>query len=48
MATIKAFRGIRYNQMKVKIENVVAPPYDVISPEQQNGYYDRTHSMSSD
>ncbi len=41
MATIKAFRAIRYNQMKVKIENVVAPPYDVISPEQQNGYYDK-------
>ena len=41
MATIKAFRGIRYNQMKVKIENVVAPPYDVISPEQQNGYYEQ-------
>lgn len=39
MATIKAFRGIRYNQMKVTMANVVAPPYDVISPEQQNGYY---------
>ncbi len=39
MATIKAFRGIRYNQMKVPIADVVAPPYDVISPEQQNGYY---------
>ncbi len=41
MATIKAFRALRYNQMKVKMENVVAPPYDVISPEQQNGYYDK-------
>ncbi len=39
MATIKPFRGIRYNQMKVTLANVVAPPYDVISPEQQNGYY---------
>jgi uncharacterized protein (DUF1015 family) len=25
--------------MKVTMANVVAPPYDVISPEQQNGYY---------
>ncbi|NUN70070.1 MAG: DUF1015 domain-containing protein [Bacteroidetes bacterium] len=41
MATIRPFRGIRYNQMKTTIANVVAPPYDVISPEQQNGYYDK-------
>jgi uncharacterized protein (DUF1015 family) len=41
MATIRPFRGIRYNQMKVTIANVVAPPYDVITPEQQNGYYDK-------
>lgn len=39
MATIKPFKAIRYNQEKVKIENVIAPPYDVISPEQQDGYY---------
>jgi len=39
MATIRPFKGIRYNQMKVTMANVVAPPYDVISPEQQNGYY---------
>ncbi len=39
MAAIKPFRGIRYNQMKVTLANVVAPPYDVISPSQQNGYY---------
>lgn len=41
MATIRPFRGIRYNQLKTTIANVVAPPYDVISPEQQNGYYDK-------
>ncbi len=40
MATIKPFRGIRYNQTKVNINTVVAPPYDVITQEQQNGYYD--------
>lgn len=41
MATIKPFRAIRYNQNKVTMASVVAPPYDVISPEQQNGYYDK-------
>ena len=41
MATIKAFKAIRYNQNKVTMASVVAPPYDVISPEQQNGYYDK-------
>lgn len=39
MATVKPFKAIRYNQSKVSIASVVAPPYDVISPEQQNGYY---------
>ena len=41
MPTIKPFRGIRYNQSKVSIDAVVAPPYDVISPEQQNQLYDK-------
>ena len=34
MAIINPFRGIRYNSEKVgALETVVAPPYDVISPE---------------
>jgi len=41
MATLKPFKAIRYNQEKVKIGSVIAPPYDVISAEQQNGYYDK-------
>jgi uncharacterized protein (DUF1015 family) len=41
MPTIRPFRGIRYNQSKVSITTVVAPPYDVISPEQQNAYYEK-------
>jgi uncharacterized protein (DUF1015 family) len=40
MATIKPFRALRYNLQKVELEKVVAPPYDVISPDQQNGYYE--------
>ena len=39
MATIKPFRAYRYNQHKTNIATVVAPPYDVISPAQQDGYY---------
>ncbi len=40
MPTIIPFRGYRYNQSKVAISDVVAPPYDVISPEQQATLYD--------
>jgi uncharacterized protein (DUF1015 family) len=39
MATIRPFKAIRYNQSKISMANVVAPPYDVITPEQQDGYY---------
>ena len=35
--TVIPFRGLRYNATKVKgIENVIAPPYDVIKPEEQS------------
>ena len=40
MPIIRPFRGIRYNQSAVNINTVVAPPYDVISPEQQDQFYD--------
>lgn len=36
MATIRPFRGVRYNPAIVgDLQHVVSPPYDVISPEQQ-------------
>ncbi|HTR82212.1 MAG TPA: DUF1015 domain-containing protein [Bacteroidota bacterium] len=41
MLLIKPFRGIRYNQSNVNINTVVAPPYDVISPEQQDQLYNK-------
>lgn len=42
MGIIKALKGIRYNVAKVgKIEDVVAPPYDVIPPEMQEELYSR-------
>ncbi|MHB1127929.1 MAG: DUF1015 domain-containing protein [Bacillota bacterium] len=42
MATIIPFRGIRYNDLMVpNLAEVTTPPYDVISPEEQERYYDR-------
>lgn len=40
MPYLKPFRGIFYNPQKVDIAAVVAPPYDVISPSQQNELYE--------
>ncbi|MEA3560286.1 MAG: DUF1015 domain-containing protein [Candidatus Omnitrophota bacterium] len=40
MAKIYPFQGIRYHQEKIKdISKVVAPPYDIISREAQENYY---------
>lgn len=40
MAIIKPFRGLRYNQDVITdISAVVTPPYDVISPQEQERYY---------
>lgn len=39
MPQIEPFRGILYNSKKVNISTVVAPPYDVISPEMQDELY---------
>ena len=41
MPEIKPFRGLLYNQAAVRLDEVVAPPYDVISPEQQEALYSR-------
>lgn len=42
MAIVCPFRGVMYNQKKVgNLDDVVTPPYDVISPADQQGYYDR-------
>ena len=42
MAEIKPFRGIVYNQKRVKIEEVVSPPYDVISEEERKALAQRS------
>jgi uncharacterized protein (DUF1015 family) len=40
MATIVPFRGVLYNQKVISdLSQVVTPPYDVISPKEQDGYY---------
>jgi uncharacterized protein (DUF1015 family) len=40
MATITPFRGIVYNQEKAGgIGSLVCPPYDIISPQQQQDLY---------
>jgi uncharacterized protein (DUF1015 family) len=43
MAHIAPFRGVFYNQKKIRdLAKVVAPPYDVISPEEQERLYKRS------
>ena len=42
MPEILPFRGLRYNQKKVEMYDVVAPPYDVISSQQQKRLYERS------
>lgn len=40
MATIKPFRGIRFNPGRINdMSSVVTPPYDVISPDEQQAFY---------
>jgi len=40
MVTVKSFRGTRYNSQLIEnLRLVIAPPYDVISEEEQDYYY---------
>ena len=40
MPEIKPFRALRYDPARVKLSEVVAPPYDVISKERRSELYD--------
>jgi len=41
---VSPFRGIRYNQRTVgDLDRVLCPPYDVITPEQQKLYYEKSN-----
>ncbi len=42
MAKIYPFRALRYDTNKVRMEDVVTQPYDKITPEMQQAYYDRS------
>ncbi len=42
MPDIKPFRAVMYNRNSVRLEDVVAPPYDVISSAQRDALYDRS------
>lgn len=42
MTEIRAFRGTRYNLNKTNLDDVTAPPYDVISPREQELYYEKS------
>lgn len=43
MAKIYPFKGIIYNKKKIKkMDKVVSPPYDVISPKMQDYYYQQS------
>ncbi|HEY8677754.1 MAG TPA: DUF1015 domain-containing protein [Candidatus Dormibacteraeota bacterium] len=39
MANVRPFRGIRYDPDRVDLSQVVAPPYDIITPDDQQRYY---------
>lgn len=42
MATVKGFKGIRYNPEKIHdFGNVLAPPYDVINSQEQDDLYNK-------
>ncbi|MCA9799808.1 MAG: DUF1015 domain-containing protein [Cyanobacteria bacterium HKST-UBA04] len=43
MVHVQPFQGLRYNPAQLSsLADVVAPPYDVISPEQQQALYDKS------
>ncbi len=41
MADVRPFRGVTYDPQRVDLGTVLCPPYDVISPAQQEVYYAR-------
>jgi uncharacterized protein (DUF1015 family) len=41
LTTVRPFQGIRYNPQRVDLVRVLAPPYDVITPQDQRRYYEQ-------
>ena len=43
MAKVSPFKGWRYNEDIITLlGDVIVPPYDVITKEEQDGYYDKS------
>src|SRR4051812_2687596 len=42
MADVKPFRAVRYDPARVALEDIVAPPYDVIDAEARQRYLARS------
>ena len=42
MARIYPFRALRYDTSRVRMEDVVTQPYDKITPDMQQRYYERS------
>lgn len=42
MVDFRPFKAWRYNPQKVEVGKVIAPPYDVISPQEQDRLYERS------
>lgn len=42
MPKLRSFRGIRYNPDVVDLSGVICPPYDVITPQQVDDFYNRS------
>jgi uncharacterized protein (DUF1015 family) len=38
---VSAFRALRYDPARVDLDRVIAPPYDVVTPEERAFYWDR-------
>lgn len=45
MVNIFPFKGYRYNKSKVKIQDVIAPPYDVINPDMKKALAENPYNF---
>ncbi len=41
MTRVRAFRALRYDPKRVELSRVIAPPYDVVAPEERAAFYAR-------
>jgi len=42
VATIRPFRALRYDERAGSLDDLVAPPYDVIGPDERRAYLERS------